>query len=207
MPYSYKIAMDVLSDTDKNRLVAVYLNSDGANVDWQRATTAFGAASVESMKVMVRMALKKIEKAGGKDDVYATTKPINETPKKTAKAGRPAKRKTAEEVDDDDDDDEDGVVTKPTPKKRNSGRKAKNEIAVYEDGDAEGAAAADEGTIVVASTPKTSRGHGKKAPAKPNEDDDRGEAKDDGVEGGAAADEDVQMSDHGVKHEYKDEVA
>ena len=75
-------------------------------VDWQKATTDFGSASVESMKVMTRYAIKKMEKATGKE---------GEEPK--AARGGASKRKGKG----------DGNDAEPKPKK-SRGKKAKGEI-------------------------------------------------------------------------------
>ncbi|KAI5276080.1 hypothetical protein E4T47_00993 [Aureobasidium subglaciale] len=122
MSYSYAIAKEVLSDGEKDRILAIFLSSDENNdVNWDKATQAFGAASVESMKVSYRNLLKKIEKAGGKTGVAApsansdsATPSAPKTPRtpKTpkGKGGRPPKRK-AEAAGSDDDEDGDAPKT------------------------------------------------------------------------------------------------
>ncbi|KAG9980770.1 hypothetical protein KCU78_g21626, partial [Aureobasidium melanogenum] len=65
MSYSYATAKAVLSEVDKDRILAMHLSTDTNDVDWDKATQAYGAASVESMRVSYRNLLKKIEKAGG----------------------------------------------------------------------------------------------------------------------------------------------
>jgi hypothetical protein len=121
-----------------------------SQVDWDKATQAYGAASVESMKVSYRNILKKIEKAGGKTDVTAaftgadnatpSTPKTPKTPK--GKGGRPPKRKAENTGSDEDDDapkslrkkaaknivkaqdeDEDDAETTETPKKAGRPRK------------------------------------------------------------------------------------
>lgn len=169
--YSYQIALEVLNEADKNRIVALYLSMDNPNAivslhpqpslrphladpshqtDWQRATTAFGCASVDSMRVMTRSALKKIEKAGGKEGVDPSSSPPTKT---GTKGGRAPKRKAA--AADEDDEDADTETTKAAPKKR--GRKPKSEVKVFEDGTGD----ADEEATFKAS-PKTPRGRAKK---------------------------------------------
>ncbi|KAI5254853.1 hypothetical protein E4T42_02175 [Aureobasidium subglaciale] len=122
MSYFYAIAKEVLSDGEKDRILAIFLSSDDNNdVNWDKATQAFGAASVESMKVSYRNLLKKIEKAGGKTGVTAPsansdsaapsapkTPKTPKTPK--GKGGRPPKRK-AEAAESDDDEDSDAPKT------------------------------------------------------------------------------------------------
>jgi len=81
-------------------------------VDWDKATQAYGAASVESMRVSYRNLLRKIEKAGGKTDVTAphagadgsasSTPKTPKTPK--GKGGRPPKRKAHDTGSDEDED-------------------------------------------------------------------------------------------------------
>ncbi|KAH0291334.1 hypothetical protein M436DRAFT_39264 [Aureobasidium namibiae CBS 147.97] len=117
MSYSYATAKAVLSDVDKDRILAMHLSqSDISNVDWDKATQAYGAASVESMRVSYRNLLKKIEKAGGKTDVTAphtgadgsASSSAPKTPKtpKTprGKGGRPPKRKAHDTGSDEDED-------------------------------------------------------------------------------------------------------
>jgi len=67
----------------------------------------FDCASVDSMKVMTRGTLKKIEKAGGKEGVEATE------PKPKAAGGKKRKGKGAEEGDDAEE----------SPKKKGKGGK------------------------------------------------------------------------------------
>nr|OQO25187.1 hypothetical protein B0A51_06049 [Rachicladosporium sp. CCFEE 5018] len=114
MPYDYEIAKAALSEADKNRILCLYLNCDAKAINWEKATKDFGCASVDSMKVMARTALKKIETAGGKIDDN----------------GAAAKAKDDEEGAGDDDEE--------TPKKRvktkGKGKKGKN---VEEDGEGE----------------------------------------------------------------------
>ncbi|CAK4031296.1 Hypothetical predicted protein [Lecanosticta acicola] len=63
--YSFEVAKAVLNDTDKNRILCIYLSSNQTAINWQKATNDFGSASVESfIKMNVKM-LKKIENAGG----------------------------------------------------------------------------------------------------------------------------------------------
>ena len=72
-------------------------------VDWDKATTDFQCASVGSMKTMACAMMKKVENAGGKVGVAASTP----TPKK----GRAKKRK-ANSADEDDDEEATPVVKK-----------------------------------------------------------------------------------------------
>ncbi|CAD0089901.1 unnamed protein product [Aureobasidium vineae] len=129
MSYSYATAKAILSEVEKDRILAMYLSSDDMNdVDWDKATQAYGAASVDSMKVSYRNSLKKIEKAGGKTGVTAPLaggdSSVPSTPKtpKTPKApkgkgGRPSKRKAENTGSDEDDDDDDDDTPKTLRKK------------------------------------------------------------------------------------------
>ncbi|KAK3070374.1 hypothetical protein LTR53_010572 [Teratosphaeriaceae sp. CCFEE 6253] len=94
--YDYSIAQGVLTDTEKNRIVCLYLSSDTPSVNnalnWEKATTAFQSASVSSMKVSLANSLKKIADKGGKEGADAT-------PTK-AKATSSKKRKTEHDADD-----------------------------------------------------------------------------------------------------------
>ena len=143
MSYNFEIAKAVLSENDKNRLMCLYLNceptavSGSSNtqhtvcstcthdsqmgnltqqqINWEKATRDFGAASVESMRVMTRSALKKIADAGGKEGVTGD-------PKKVAAAGN--KRKGKADTDGGDDDEA------ATPKKKGKGgRKPKKDAS------------------------------------------------------------------------------
>ncbi|KAK4540012.1 hypothetical protein LTR36_009910 [Oleoguttula mirabilis] len=133
MSYDYKIAKDVLSDTDKNRIVCLYLscNTTAINglIDWEKARAAFDCTSVDSMKVMTRSALKKIEKAGGKEGVDAE-------PEKAKSAG--SKKKRGKVPDDGDEQEE-------SPKKKGKatgGRKKKTAVPASDEDDAEAASGA-----------------------------------------------------------------
>ncbi|THZ28670.1 hypothetical protein D6C91_01820 [Aureobasidium pullulans] len=113
MSYSYAMAKALLSEGEKDRILAMWLSNDdhAANVDWDKATQAFGAASIESMRVSYRNLLKKIEKAGGKTGVTApSTTGDSSAPPKTpkGKGGRPRKRKA--ESAGSDDDENDGIL-------------------------------------------------------------------------------------------------
>ncbi|KAK0265181.1 hypothetical protein B0A54_12558 [Friedmanniomyces endolithicus] len=109
--HDYKAALQVLTEMEKNRIVCLYLSSDtaaiGALFDWERATAAFGSASVQSMKVSLNNLLKKVGSVKeGADPSPATGKP---------KGGK--KRKASKGGDEDD--------AEPAPKKRGGGRKKK----------------------------------------------------------------------------------
>ncbi|CAD0114777.1 unnamed protein product [Aureobasidium uvarum] len=84
MSYSYATAKAILSEVEKDRILAMYLSSDDMN-------DAYGAASVDSMKVSYRNSLKKIEKAGGKTGAQNEDEDEEETTKSPKKAGRPRK--------------------------------------------------------------------------------------------------------------------
>ncbi|KAI5209033.1 hypothetical protein E4T39_00991 [Aureobasidium subglaciale] len=128
MSYSYATAKALLSEGEKDRILAIFLSSDDNNdVNWDKATQAFGAASVESMKVSYRNLLKKIEKAGGKTGIAApsangdsaapSTPKTPRTPKTPkGKGGRPLKRKAGAGSDDDEDGDAPKTLRKKAAK-------------------------------------------------------------------------------------------
>lgn len=134
MSYDYKIAKAVFSDKDRDRLLCIYLNRglDGKvrtislftpnfllitpQIDWEKATTDFQCASVSSMETLYYGLLKKIENAGGKTGVTAST---SATPKKSG--GK--KRKAAPA---DDDEDEEAI---PAVKKKGDKNKKEAEAA------------------------------------------------------------------------------
>ncbi|KAK4570080.1 hypothetical protein LTR86_003050 [Recurvomyces mirabilis] len=108
MPYDYPGAKTALSETEKDRILALYLSSNTTAVnvvfDWDKATTAFGSASVASMKISLNNSLKKLTKlADGEDAVPSSVK----TPGSR-------KRKTKEGEDN---------TTEDTPSKRGRGKK------------------------------------------------------------------------------------
>ena len=82
-----------------------------AQIDWDKATTNFQCASVSSMKTMTYGILKKVENAGGKVGVAAST------PTATPKKARGKKRKTTSA--DEEDDDESTPVIKKKGRKTN----------------------------------------------------------------------------------------
>lgn len=139
--YSFEVAKAVLSETDKNRILAIYLSMENPNsivcdpfnihswrtshslkclqTDWSTATTAFGAASEDSMRVMLRSALKKIKDAGGEIAADGSTLPA--APAKKSGPGR--KRKA----------DGDATTSPAKTPKKGRGKKVKDE-PVVEDG-------------------------------------------------------------------------
>ncbi|KAK4942039.1 hypothetical protein LTR28_008766, partial [Elasticomyces elasticus] len=108
MALSWTVAKDVLSQTEKDRICCVQLNTVNGVIDWGKASTEFGAASSDSMRVMYRSAIKKIKDAGGAD---ANATPTNDSPMKATPKGR-RKRK----IDDDS-------IQKFTPKKPRGNKK------------------------------------------------------------------------------------
>lgn len=90
-------------------------------IDWDKATTEFQCASVSSMKTMYYGLLKKIENAGGKTGVSASTSTTTPTPKKS----RAKKRKATPAGEDDDDE--------ATPVVKKKGRKDKKEVETQAD--------------------------------------------------------------------------
>lgn len=134
--YNFQIAKDVLTEAEKDRIVACYLNlPDVANnkevslrlfaisacnlaktviqVDFKKAAADFGAASVDSFKKMLQGGFKKIVAAQEKAANGGT---VDASPA-SAKAKGGKKRKAATEEDEDDVQE-----SKPKPKR---GRKAK----------------------------------------------------------------------------------
>ncbi|PSK56559.1 hypothetical protein B9Z65_6183 [Elsinoe australis] len=128
--YSFEVAKAVLSETDKNRILAIYLSMENPNsiTDWSTATAAFGAASEDSMRVMLRSALKKIKDAGGEIAADGSTVPA--TP---AKKGGPGSKRKA---------DGDATTTPAKTPKKGRGKKVKDE-PVVEDDEAEAMAGED----------------------------------------------------------------
>ncbi|EME42571.1 hypothetical protein DOTSEDRAFT_54903 [Dothistroma septosporum NZE10] len=113
--WDFEIFKNTVSDVEKDRILALYLNGELINIDFDKAATDLKSASANSMKVSMSNMWKKIEKAGGKSGVAAIDPT---TPVKTPTSGK--KRKSKAEMED-----KDHVET--TPKKK--GRKSKKEIA------------------------------------------------------------------------------
>jgi hypothetical protein len=126
MAYIWEIANTTLSDSEKNRFVCCALSMNQAtfmnNVDWNKATADYGAASVESMKKGITNAHKKVEKSGGKDGVPAADGATN-TP---STSGKGNKRKAGAEKDGGGHSAED--IGTPTPKPKR-GRKKQESAA------------------------------------------------------------------------------
>ncbi|KAM0719187.1 hypothetical protein Q7P37_005092 [Cladosporium fusiforme] len=120
MAYNYKIAKEVLSDKDKERIVCIHLNrtADG-KIDWDKAAAEFDCASAASMQVMTRSTLKKITDAGGKMGEGDAT--VAATPKKTGAR----KRKADTTQVNGDDEHGDAEATAATKKAKGRGKKAK----------------------------------------------------------------------------------
>ncbi|PPJ59378.1 hypothetical protein CBER1_06924 [Cercospora berteroae] len=91
--YDSSIAREVLTEAEKDRLLAVALSTtaDNSAINWEKATAEFGAASVDSMRVSVRNIHKKLDKAGAKTDGNDLTAGPSKAPK----------RKTAATEDDE----------------------------------------------------------------------------------------------------------
>ncbi|TKA78051.1 hypothetical protein B0A55_02126 [Friedmanniomyces simplex] len=132
--YEYKTALSVLTETEKNRVVCLYLSSDtailNASIDWEKATMAFGSASVSSLRVSLNNSLKKIADQGGKGG-----KAGEDPGPAKAKSGGGKKRKgdVGEEVDDEEPVRRSVVVA---GRRRDWARRAGEEKAGVEDDDA-----------------------------------------------------------------------
>lgn len=138
--YSYPIAKDLLTEVEKDRIVCTYLNSTEPNaarqnpspchgkvltatqVDWDKATADYGAASVSSYKKGMQNTIKKLKtamdsgvqpdtaeatpaKKGGKKRKVDGEGEVEETSKKKgrkSKAQKEAKAATAADAEGDD---------------------------------------------------------------------------------------------------------
>jgi hypothetical protein len=154
--YDYAIAKATMSDAEKDRILAIFLNThDGVvrsslpctshkhttdlnplQINWDKATSDYGSASADSMKVSLRATYKKIEKAGGKlaDDGTATQAPA--TPKPATPATGSKKRKSKADLASAaaaGDDDEEVAVETPKPKRGRPTKKEKSAAKVEED--------------------------------------------------------------------------
>ncbi|KAK5716313.1 hypothetical protein LTR17_016427 [Elasticomyces elasticus] len=125
--YDYKYAKGALTETEKDRILCIYLNGDmtalNSSIDWEKATAAYGSASVESMRKSLTNSLKKIA-----DKTFEEgAEPSPEKPK----SGGGRKRKA----------NADGGEEEKTPKKRGGGKKKKDasESPVKGDGEEDSA--------------------------------------------------------------------
>ncbi|KAL9530483.1 hypothetical protein SMMN14_05781 [Sphaerulina musiva] len=92
--YDYRIAKTALSEGEKDRILAVYLNTtaDASSViDWETATTHYGSRSVDSMKDSIRKIHRKLAKAGAKRETMGDKSPSGSLKIKLAATG--SKRK------------------------------------------------------------------------------------------------------------------
>lgn len=143
--YDFQVAKAALTQVDKDRILAVYLNMTDSNavspltqtpcssflltwghrsqVNWKKAADDYGSASVESFKIMIRQGLKKIKDAAAKGN----TGNSGVTP---SPAGGKNKRKAkgAAVASDADDDEE----TAATPAKKKRGKPAKKAVKAAE---------------------------------------------------------------------------
>jgi hypothetical protein len=121
MAYIWEIANTTLSDSEKNRFVCCAMSTNQStfmnSVDWDKATADFGAASVESMRKGITNALKKVEKAGGKEGVPAVDGAI----KTPSTSGKGTKRKAGADTNGGGNGAED--MGTPTPKAKRGRRK------------------------------------------------------------------------------------
>lgn len=127
MAYIWEIVNTTLSEIEKNRFVCCVMSTNQStfmnNVDWNKATQDFGAASVESMKKGITNTLKKVEKAGGKEGVSASDGAIK-TPSTT---GKGTKRKAGAEKDGGGHGAED--IGTPTPKAKRGRKKQESTVS------------------------------------------------------------------------------
>ncbi|KAL1643509.1 hypothetical protein SLS58_004869 [Diplodia intermedia] len=128
-----------LTDADKLRLIAAYLNHrDPNNVDWDVAATEGGSKSKDSYKKMLASALKKLapDTTAESEDGLPAPEPA---PAPAAKRGR--KRTTpANEVEDDDGNAEKKAKKPRKPRAKKARFKIANvtlEAVKVEDGEAE----------------------------------------------------------------------
>jgi len=122
----YEKALGIMSETEKNRMVACYLAMDNPNanvsltlsilikcttymykIDWKKATEYYGSASIASMKKCMNNLTIKLEQ-GVSDE--------SPTPAATT-IGKRGKKRGLEAEAGAEEPDEDGIP-EPSPKKR-----------------------------------------------------------------------------------------
>ncbi|KAK6414734.1 hypothetical protein LTR95_017690 [Oleoguttula sp. CCFEE 5521] len=131
--YDSKIALNVLTEAEKDRMICIFLNNPERNtgVDWEKCITEAGSASISSFKKGLENSLKKLKNAQEGDDAeeLATAK---KTPKST-----PAKRKAKTDTwngDENGDDAAEGVTPRKTMKSTPAKRKGKSDAGDGEEG-------------------------------------------------------------------------
>ena len=85
--------------------------------DWDRASTAYGSASINSFRIMYNNALKKIADAGGKYD-----KATNIAQPSRGNSKSPQKSKTSSKADAEGDDEESNTPQKKRSNDESDGR-------------------------------------------------------------------------------------
>ncbi|GAM86768.1 hypothetical protein ANO11243_047880 [Dothideomycetidae sp. 11243] len=130
---TYDQAKDVLTDAEKNRLIACYFAIESPNtaVNYDLAAKEYGAKSTESFKKMIFTAFKKVEKSlndGGSPSSTQTTDQ-SATPAK----GRGGRKRKAADHGDAEADANDSTPTKK-PAKRGRPKKVKSEKAIGSEG-------------------------------------------------------------------------
>ncbi|KXT03472.1 hypothetical protein AC578_1560 [Pseudocercospora eumusae] len=61
--YNFQLVKQTLTEGEKDRIIAIYLNTADGVTDWAAATNDFGAASAVSMKQSLRNITKKLDKS------------------------------------------------------------------------------------------------------------------------------------------------
>ncbi|KAF2158118.1 hypothetical protein K461DRAFT_310074 [Myriangium duriaei CBS 260.36] len=124
---SYTVAKAVLSEVEKNRLLACYLAIENPNeaVDFNLAAQEFGSASTESFKKMIQTSWKKVEQSVTDGTAVEAVGKQLATPKKR----QTRKRK----VEENDDGSAIPAVPKKPAAKRGRAKKVKEEKVVSED--------------------------------------------------------------------------
>jgi hypothetical protein len=150
---SYTNTKSVLSEVEKERIICTYLNSTEPNavslpvpllhspipsanhpkINWDKAASEYGAASVESYKKGLQNTIKKIRKSM---DSGVGPEAAEASPAKKG-AGKKRKEKTVET------DDEAEVEESPLKKKK-GGRKTKAQKAAAAGGEEDGDVKAEE---------------------------------------------------------------
>ncbi|KXT09736.1 hypothetical protein AC579_10003 [Pseudocercospora musae] len=111
--YNFQLVKQTLTEGEKDRIIAIYLNTTDGVIDWAAATSDFGAASADSMKVSLRNTIKKLEKSAVGDAPESEDPPAEKATKgkkreadasvegeetKSKKRGRKGKKDAAAEV-------------------------------------------------------------------------------------------------------------
>lgn len=94
----------LLTESEKKRIVCVWLNSDAGKVDWDRAASEFGGTgNVDTFRRAMRMTLQRINEGGEANASPATPVKKRKSNSKVSKSKRGRKQKQKQESESEAD--------------------------------------------------------------------------------------------------------